>query len=86
MTLNAREPFARNIAQQGDALNLLKLLPDACAALAFFDPQHRSVLDKLQFGNEGARQRDRCALPAMGEDYIDACLREIARGAIAESW
>jgi len=75
----AREPFVRNIAQQGDALDLLTSLPDACAALAFFDPQHRSVLDKLAFGNEGARQRERCALPAMGEDYINACCREIAR-------
>jgi len=79
MTLDAKEPFARNIAQQGDALDLLTSLPDACAAVAFFDPQHRGVLDKLKFGNEGARQRERCALPAMGEDYIDACCREIAR-------
>jgi site-specific DNA-methyltransferase (adenine-specific) len=77
--VDAREPFVRNIAQQGDALDLLTSLPDACAALVFFDPQHRGVLDKLKFGNEGARQRERCALPAMGEDYIDACLREIAR-------
>jgi site-specific DNA-methyltransferase (adenine-specific) len=51
----------RNVAQSGDALDLLRSLPDACAALAFFDPQHRGVLDKLAFGNEGARQRERCA-------------------------
>jgi site-specific DNA-methyltransferase (adenine-specific) len=72
-------PWKRNVVQRGDALDLLTSLPDACAALAFFDPQHRAVLDKLKFGNEGARQRERCALPAMDEDYIDACLREIAR-------
>lgn len=71
--------FARNVAQRGDALDLLQSLPDACAALAFFDPQYRGVLDKLAFGNEGARQRERCKLPAMGEDYIDSCCREIAR-------
>jgi Endodeoxyribonuclease RusA len=71
--------WKRNVAQGGDALDLLTSLPDACAALAFFDPQHRGVLDKLAFGNEGARQRERRALPAMGEDYIDACCREIAR-------
>jgi site-specific DNA-methyltransferase (adenine-specific) len=69
----------RNVARRGDALVLLRSLPHACAALAFFDPQHRSVLDKLAFGNEGARQRARCALPAMSEAYIDACCREIAR-------
>jgi hypothetical protein len=37
--------FAYSIAQQGDALELLTSLPDACAALAFFDPQFREVLD-----------------------------------------
>jgi site-specific DNA-methyltransferase (adenine-specific) len=72
-------PAARNVVQRGDALELLRGLPDACAALAFFDPQHRGVLDKLAFGNEGARQRERCKLPAMSENYIDACCREIAR-------
>src|SRR5262249_54455875 len=60
--VDAREPFARNSAQQGDALELLKSLPDASAALVLFDPQHRGVLDKLKFGNEGERQRERCAL------------------------
>jgi site-specific DNA-methyltransferase (adenine-specific) len=69
----------RNVAQRGDALELLRSRPDACAALAFFDPQHRGVLDHLAFGNEGARQRARSRLPAMTEDYIDACCREIAR-------
>jgi site-specific DNA-methyltransferase (adenine-specific) len=71
--------WKRNVAQRGDALELLRSLPDACAAVVFFDPQHRGVFDKLKFGNEGARQRERCALPAMSEDYIDACCREIAR-------
>ena len=76
---NALRVFNRNVAQCGDALDLLKSLPDACAALAFFDPQHRGVLDKLAFGNEGARQVERSRLPAMSEDYIDSCCREIAR-------
>ena len=76
---SAPADYARNVAQRGDALELLRSLPAACAALAFFDPQHRGVLDRLAFGNEGARQRERCRLPAMGDDYIDACCREIAR-------
>jgi site-specific DNA-methyltransferase (adenine-specific) len=37
------------------------------------------VLDKLRYGNEGARQRGRFSLPAMSADYIDACCRETAR-------
>jgi site-specific DNA-methyltransferase (adenine-specific) len=75
----AARSWKRNVAQPGDALDLLTSLPDACAALTFFDPQHRGVLDKLRFGNEGARQKGRAALPAMTDNYIDACCREIAR-------
>jgi site-specific DNA-methyltransferase (adenine-specific) len=71
--------FIPNITQTGDALTLLQSLPDSAAALVFFDAQHRAVLDKLQFGNEGERQRRRAQLPAMTEDYIDACCTEIAR-------
>ena len=71
--------YSKNVAQRGDALDLLRSLPAECAPLAFFDPQHRSVLDRLKFGNEGARQRGRSQLPAMTEEYIDDCAREIAR-------
>src|SRR5262249_9798897 len=67
---------SRSRAMRSD---LLKSLPDACAALAFFDPQFREVLDKLAYGNEGARQAERCKLPQMSADYIDACRREIGR-------
>jgi site-specific DNA-methyltransferase (adenine-specific) len=68
-----------NAAQRRDALDLLCALPAGCAPLAFFDPQHRGVLDRLKFGNEGSRQRGRARLPSMSEHYIDACCREIAR-------
>jgi site-specific DNA-methyltransferase (adenine-specific) len=72
-----------NVAQRSDALELLQALPDCSAALVVFDPQHRSVLDHLKFGNEGERQRGRAALPAMTEAYIDDCLREAAQVLIA---
>jgi site-specific DNA-methyltransferase (adenine-specific) len=68
-----------NVAQRGDALELLRSLPDRNASVVFFDPQHRSVLDHLKFGNEGARQVGRAALPTMSEPYTDLCLRESAR-------
>ena len=68
-----------DVTQRGDALELLQSLQDSCAAVVIFDPQHRSVLDHLKFGNEGARQIGRAALPAMPEAYIDHCLRECAR-------
>src|SRR4051794_22759272 len=65
--------------QHGDALAFLGSLPDGVAAAAFFDPQHRSVLDRQQYGNEHARQKERAKLPAMTDDYIEECEREIAR-------
>ena len=68
-----REVFERGTMQKGDALDLLASLPDACSPLAFFDPQFRAVLDKLAYGNEGAKQKARFDLPAMREEYIDAC-------------
>jgi site-specific DNA-methyltransferase (adenine-specific) len=71
--------YSRNVSQRGDALDLLRALGSNCAPLVFFDPQHRSVLDRQKYGNEGARQRGRARLPSMTEDYIDDCAREISR-------
>jgi site-specific DNA-methyltransferase (adenine-specific) len=73
--------FEFNVAQCGDALVLLRSLPAGCTPLVFFDPQHRGILDKLKFGNEGARQKGRAVLPAMTDDYIDIdpCYRDFAR-------
>ena len=48
-----------NVVQRGDALALLRSLPDGCTSLVFFDPQYRGVLGHLQYGNEGSRQRGR---------------------------
>ena len=66
-------------AERGDALQLLRGLTSGCTPLIFFDPQYRGVLDKLKFGNEGARQKGRAQLPAMTESYIDDVCREVAR-------
>jgi site-specific DNA-methyltransferase (adenine-specific) len=74
------EEPARNVAQRGDALELLQSLSDSCAALGFFDPQHRGNLDNLKYGNEGiSRGQRRCALPQMSDELIDQCCREFAR-------
>jgi site-specific DNA-methyltransferase (adenine-specific) len=72
-------PWPCDVALREDALTLLRSLPASCSPLVFFDPQHRSVLDKQKYGNEGARQKARCALPQMGDGYIDQCCREITR-------
>jgi site-specific DNA-methyltransferase (adenine-specific) len=73
------ERIKPNGTQRGDALALLQSLPADCTPLVFFDPQHRAVLDKKKYGNEGERQRGRAKLPAMTEDYIDTCCIESAR-------
>ena len=71
--------YRRDTVQRGDALELLRSLPNGSTPLIFLDPQHRAVLDKLAYGNEGARQKGRSTLPAMTSKYIDQCCREIAR-------
>lgn len=71
--------FQRNIKQIGDAFHLLTLLPDSCSSLAFFDPQYRGVLDKMNYGNEGARQKERAALPAMTTTSIIGVLIALTR-------
>jgi site-specific DNA-methyltransferase (adenine-specific) len=76
---NRRTSYRRNTVQGGDALALLQSLPDRCSPLVIFDPQHRANLDKLKYGNEGARQHERCLLPAMTSAYIDGCCREAVR-------
>jgi site-specific DNA-methyltransferase (adenine-specific) len=73
------DQYQLNTAQRGDALELLRLLPDGCTPLVFFDPQHREGQDKLAYGNEGNRQKERFLLPAMSTAYIDACRREATR-------
>ena len=71
--------FQRNVAQQGDCLELLRSLSEACSPLVFLDPQYRGVMDKLKYGNEGSRQKGRFLLPPMTGEYIDRCSREAVR-------
>lgn len=68
-----------NVRQKMDGIALLEALPDRIASLAFLDPQYRDVLDKLAYGNEGAKQKGRAALPQMTSDTIAFFLEEIAR-------
>jgi site-specific DNA-methyltransferase (adenine-specific) len=71
--------FLHSQVQQEDAFELLHTLPDACSSLIFFDPQHRHALDRLCYGNEGAKQKARVKLPAMTAEYIHTCCLEISR-------
>lgn len=71
VTLNAR--------QKMDGIELFEALPDRIASLVVCDPQYRAVLDQLSFGNEGARQKGRAALPQMSGDTIAFFVEEAAR-------
>jgi site-specific DNA-methyltransferase (adenine-specific) len=61
-----------------DAVTFLQNLPAGQQfPLAFFDPQYRQVLDKLNYGNEGKRQKRRSALPQMTTPLIQEIIFEL---------
>ncbi len=65
---------------QGDGLKLLGDIAAEIAGVAFFDPQYRGVLDKLQYGNEGkGRQAGRVALTQMDPETIAEFLHGLDR-------
>lgn len=68
-----------NVRQRMDGLVMLGCLADECAACAFFDPQYRGLLDKLDYGNEGIRQIGRASLAQMDSEMIGAFVRELDR-------
>ena len=70
---------AFNRANRKDGLAGLALLKDESVPAAFFDPQYRGVMDKMAYGNEGARQKGRAALSQMPEAMIFEFIRELDR-------
>lgn len=64
---------------QMDGLDLLKKIPDNFISAVFFDPQHREILDRQKYGNEGERQKGRYALPQMTTETIQDFMVEIER-------
>jgi site-specific DNA-methyltransferase (adenine-specific) len=62
-----------------DGRTLLAGIRDGVVASSFFDPQYRGVMDKMNYGNEGQRQRGRAKLAQMPEEVIREFIREIDR-------
>jgi len=63
-----------------DGLAFLSQLTDATIPAAFFDPQYRGILDKLNYGNEGKKRgKARSSLPQMPEKTIAEFTQEISR-------
>lgn len=71
--------LVRNERQKIDAIELFHRLPDRIAKLVIFDPQYRTGLDHLKFGNEGERQRQRARLPQMTDSTISFMIEETER-------
>jgi len=62
-----------------DGIEFLQKLSDDSIPLVFFDPQYRAILDKLEYGNEGERQKERSKLPQMTSQKIVEFLCDIER-------
>jgi site-specific DNA-methyltransferase (adenine-specific) len=45
----------------------------------FFDPQYRGIMDKMKYGNEGQRQKERAVLQQMSDETIGLFIIEINR-------
>jgi site-specific DNA-methyltransferase (adenine-specific) len=71
--------FLLDERNQADGLALLRALAGDSFPLCIFDPQHRGVLDRQRYGNEGSRQQERSTLPQMDEKLIIGFITEIGR-------
>lgn len=59
--------------------DLLNLVQPQSVKTIFFDPQYRGVLDKLGYGNEGARQKGRFHLIPMSDQDITDIVKGIEK-------
>lgn len=69
----------KNRRHRMSGLKLLASVPEHASPLAFFDPQHRTILNRQKYGNEAARQKRRAELPHMDEPTIAAFVHDLER-------
>lgn len=62
-----------------DGITLMKTLNNNTIKTCFFDPQYRGVLDKMNYGNEGERQKKRSSLLQMTNLTIIQFIQQINR-------
>lgn len=62
-----------------DGLFFMSMFQECCVPAVFFDPQYRGIIDKMKYGNEGSRQKDRFNLIQMNEEKIREFIMEINR-------
>lgn len=75
-----------NKKNQMNGLDLLGMFSDNTIPAVFFDPQYRGVMDKMNYGNEGARQKGRAELEQMPEEVILSFIKEIDRTLIPSGY
>ncbi len=68
-----------NSKNQMNGLDLLNGLNDNSITATFFDPQYRGIMDKMNYGNEGERQKERALLSQMTDENIIDFIKEIDR-------
>ena len=84
-TQELQNPVLRSedvLVNQPNVLNGLELLTkinDKVITACFFDPQYRGIMDKMKYGNEGERQKERAELQQMSEETIKEFVEEIDR-------
>ena len=78
--LNESSKYKENFRNRANGLDLIDDIKSNSIKTAFFDPQYRGVLDKLNYGNEGkGRGKGRCDLTQMDEDTIKSFISKINR-------
>ncbi len=68
-----------NVQYKMDGIKLMDCLIDSSIPVCFFDPQYRGVMDKMKYGNEGARQIKRAQLEQMPSELIIEFISNINR-------
>jgi site-specific DNA-methyltransferase (adenine-specific) len=68
-----------NAKNTADGYEMLRGIESNSAALVFLDPQHRAILDKMNYGNEGERQGERSSQVQMSVETINKFAAEIVR-------
>lgn len=73
------DKFSVNDRNDTDGLRLLADIKSKTITAAFLDPQYRGIMDKMKYGNEGHRQKERAILRQMDEQEIGVFVEEIDR-------
>lgn len=62
-----------------NGIRLLAGINNNVITAAFFDPQYRGIMEKMKYGNEGQRQKERAVLQQMSDETIKVFIDEINR-------